>query len=193
MNSRSNSCEVSGAQPWYRARLSSVSRPLITCSLGSGPGGQAINKTSSSVSLIHLPTGLRVQAQPTRSREQNRKAARRILAEKLDMMIATGAWSRETPSASSTTQSDRENRIANTTLPEKPKKPSRKELRKTEELELAGKWSRQEIQWEKERRRKANRAKKSKRKKREAVDGRDGDVESDEGEFPDEGSGDSKH
>lgn len=57
---------------------------------GSGPGGQAINKTSSSVSLIHLPTGIRIQAQPTRSREQNRTAARRILQDRLDALRAEG-------------------------------------------------------------------------------------------------------
>ncbi|KAG8692731.1 hypothetical protein FRC09_010995 [Ceratobasidium sp. 395] len=49
---------------------------------GSGPGGQAINKTSSSVSLIHRPTGIRVQCQATRSREDNRRIARKILLEK---------------------------------------------------------------------------------------------------------------
>ncbi|CAE6515537.1 unnamed protein product [Rhizoctonia solani] len=57
---------------------------------GSGPGGQAINKTSSSVSLIHLPTGIRVQCQATRSREQNRKIARKIMLEKLDHLANPG-------------------------------------------------------------------------------------------------------
>ena len=51
---------------------------------GSGPGGQKINKTSSAVQLKHLPTGLVVKSQATRSRSQNRKIARRILAEKLE-------------------------------------------------------------------------------------------------------------
>ncbi|KAL7409385.1 RF-1 domain-containing protein [Mrakia frigida] len=50
---------------------------------GSGNGGQAINKLSTCVSIIHLPTGIRVKAQPTRSRNDNRIAARKILAEKL--------------------------------------------------------------------------------------------------------------
>lgn len=51
---------------------------------GSGPGGQKINKTSSAVQLKHLPTGLVVKSQETRSRQQNRKLARLILAEKVD-------------------------------------------------------------------------------------------------------------
>nr|POE53293.1 putative peptide chain release factor-like protein, mitochondrial [Quercus suber] len=51
---------------------------------GSGPGGQKINKTSSAVQLKHIPTGLVVKSQETRSRQQNRKLARNILAEKLD-------------------------------------------------------------------------------------------------------------
>jgi protein subunit release factor B len=53
---------------------------------GSGPGGQKINKTSSAVQLKHLPTGVVVKCQETRSRDQNRKLARRILAERLDFM-----------------------------------------------------------------------------------------------------------
>ncbi|KAF8710335.1 RF-1 domain, partial [Rhizoctonia solani] len=57
---------------------------------GSGPGGQAINKTSSSVSLIHRPTGIRVQCQATRSREQNRKIARKIMVDKLDQLANPG-------------------------------------------------------------------------------------------------------
>jgi hypothetical protein len=51
---------------------------------GSGPGGQKINKTSNRVVLIHEPTQLRVECQDTRSLQQNRKIARKRLAEKLD-------------------------------------------------------------------------------------------------------------
>lgn len=42
------------------------------------------NKTSSAVQLKHLPTGIVIKCQATRSREQNRKTARDLLAARLD-------------------------------------------------------------------------------------------------------------
>jgi len=44
------------------------------------------NKTNSAVQLKHLPTGLVVKFQGQRSRDYNRKEARRILADKLEAM-----------------------------------------------------------------------------------------------------------
>ena len=53
---------------------------------GGGAGGQKINKTNSCVQLLHLPTSITVKCQQTRSREQNRSLARRLLAEKIDQL-----------------------------------------------------------------------------------------------------------
>ena len=49
--------------------------------LGSGPGGQKTNKTSSVVRLAHEPSGIAVKCGESRSREDNRWLARRTLAE----------------------------------------------------------------------------------------------------------------
>ena len=54
--------------------------------LGGGPGGQSVNKSQNSVTLIHLPTAFSVVGcQPFRALADNRKAARKILTEKLDV------------------------------------------------------------------------------------------------------------
>ena len=55
--------------------------------LGSGKGGQKINKTSSCVYLKHIPTGIEIKCQRDRSREMNRYYARRDLCERLEKQI----------------------------------------------------------------------------------------------------------
>lgn len=55
--------------------------------LGSGSGGQKINKTSSCVYLKHLPTGIEVKCQRDRSRELNRLFARRELCDKIEELL----------------------------------------------------------------------------------------------------------
>lgn len=61
--------------------------------LGSGSGGQKINKTSSCVFLRHPPSGVEVKCQQTRSRELNRLLARRELCDRIEA-AQRGAQSR---------------------------------------------------------------------------------------------------
>jgi protein subunit release factor B len=52
----------------------------------SGPGGQKVNKSSSCVYLIHIPTGLSVKCQRERSQSLNRFLARRLLLDKIEKL-----------------------------------------------------------------------------------------------------------
>lgn len=52
--------------------------------LGSGKGGQKVNKTSSCVYIKHIPTGIEIKCQKDRSRELNRFLARRELCDKIE-------------------------------------------------------------------------------------------------------------
>lgn len=53
---------------------------------GPGNGGQALNRTASRVQIKHIPTGIVVTNQFSRSQKDNRKKAREILAEKLEAL-----------------------------------------------------------------------------------------------------------
>lgn len=50
-------------------------------------GGQKVNKTSSCVYLKHKPTGIEVKCQEERSQALNRFFARRILVNKIELLI----------------------------------------------------------------------------------------------------------
>jgi protein subunit release factor B len=54
---------------------------------GTGPGGQKINKTSSTVFLRDVQTGLSVKVQASREQSRNRKIARQLLQLKIDSML----------------------------------------------------------------------------------------------------------
>lgn len=54
---------------------------------GSGPGGQATNKTNNAVTLKHKPTGIVVKCHETRSLSINQKRAREIMIAKLDNLL----------------------------------------------------------------------------------------------------------
>jgi peptide chain release factor len=75
------------------------------------------NKTSSAVQLKHLPTGIVVKSQETRSRQQNRKIARILLSDRLEVLekgedsrVAIKAKEKSRKKASSTKKSRRKYR-----------------------------------------------------------------------------------
>ena len=51
---------------------------------GSGHGGQKINKTSSTVQLVHVPTGIEVKVQKHREQSKNRLSAWKLLILKIE-------------------------------------------------------------------------------------------------------------
>lgn len=58
---------------------------------GGGPGGQKINKTSSTVWLRHRPTGIEVRCQAERSQAANRELAWTELCDRLDARVRAAA------------------------------------------------------------------------------------------------------
>src|ERR1043165_7400713 len=73
-------------------RLADVDERFVR---GAGPGGQKINKTSSTVWLRHGPTGIEVRCQRERSQSANRELAWAELVAKLEERQRAAAAARQ--------------------------------------------------------------------------------------------------
>jgi len=82
-----------------------------------GHGGQKVNKTSTCVYLKHLPTGIEVKCQETRSQPLNRFLARRTLAEKIEKLMHGSHSSVEKQRLKKQKQKDRRRRKAKRKYP----------------------------------------------------------------------------
>lgn len=83
----------------FQARLAALGTGLADVEerfvRGAGPGGQKINKTSSTVWLRHRPTGIEVRCQRERSQTANRELAWQELCEKLEARQRAAAAARQ--------------------------------------------------------------------------------------------------
>ena len=105
--------------------------------LGSGSGGQKINKTSSCVYLKHIPTGIEIKCQRERSRELNRYYARKELCEKLEERLFQEKSSRQQAIEKIRRQKRRRSKRAQEkVLEQKRRDKSKKELRRPPSSDL---------------------------------------------------------
>jgi protein subunit release factor B len=78
MGQKANTCSP---MPSFELREADLEE---TFARSGGPGGQNVNKVSTAVTLRHLPTGLSVTVQDSRSQAMNRKLARERLRETIE-------------------------------------------------------------------------------------------------------------
>src|SRR6516162_9727793 len=87
-------CNLQSSMPEHQRRhwtVLSDAQLLAQCAVdtyrASGPGGQKRNKTSSAVRIRHLPSGLIVIAEESRSQHENRARALRRLRQALYLQV----------------------------------------------------------------------------------------------------------
>ncbi|MBN1671890.1 MAG: peptide chain release factor-like protein [Kiritimatiellae bacterium] len=107
--------------------------------LGSGRGGQKLNKTSSCVVLRHSPSGIVVKCQQTRSRELNRYYARSELCERIQGRLDAEKTERAQRAARIRRQKQRRSRRQKERmLQEKKRRAQKKRLRGPIRVEEGG-------------------------------------------------------
>ncbi len=80
-NHTPNEAELAGRMAALGVRETDLSETFVR---SGGHGGQNVNKTSTCVQVVHLPTGLQVKCQSTRHQGLNRLIARSLLLDKLE-------------------------------------------------------------------------------------------------------------